>query len=499
MHLSALLDVDLLAVEQTDELALLVELTAPTPTTATARQPATLIICLDRSGSMGGDRLEAAKTALLALVDRLAPTDSFGVVAFDDRVQIVVPAGPLTDKAAVKQAIARLEPGGSTDLSAGWFRALQEAQRVQGPTGATCLLISDGHANAGETDPSKLEGVAATYRQRGTTTSTLGLGLGYDQTLLGALSRGGGGNPLFAEEADTATAMIAGEVDGLLEQVAQAASLRLSWGPYVSGIDALNDLTVVGLPDGALLELGSFYAGETRRLLITLKIPGIAALGLVQVATLEFTHVSLPDLVLHTTTLPVHVNVVPGDQAAGRIPDPKVRSELLFQQTQRVKRESSRLLDEGRAGEASALLFTTSARLRSDAAQLPPPMAMDLYGEADLMDALADESSVDLSRAAKVMSTDAALKGRYRGRQTRGGRIVLRCADGSCELVLEEWELLRLVRGLPGELARLLRPSTNRRSEASAQLLADALDAALPAHGFFAAAAGRGGFAVGRA
>ena len=205
MHLSALLDVDLVAVEQTDELTLLVELTAPTPPRTAKRQPATLIVCVDRSGSMAGGRLDAAKTALLALVDRLDPADSFGVVAFDDRVRLVVPAGPLTDKAAVQQAIAALEPGGSTDLSAGYFRALQEAQRVLSPTGATVLLISDGRANAGERHAGKLGAVAAQHLRAGITTTSLGVGLGYDQTLLAALGHGGNGNVLFAEEADTAT------------------------------------------------------------------------------------------------------------------------------------------------------------------------------------------------------------------------------------------------------------------------------------------------------
>jgi hypothetical protein len=277
-----LLDVDLVAVEQTDELTLLVELTAPTPATTAQRQPATLVVVLDRSGSMAGGRLQAAQTALLQLVDRLDPADSFGVVAFDDQVQLVVPAGPLTDKGFVKHAIAALQPGGSTDLSAGYFRGLQEAQRVLGPTGATLLLISDGQANAGERDPSRLGPVAAKHSSIGIRTTTLGVGLGYDETLLRALAHGGDGNELFAEEADTATALIAGEVDGLLDQVAQAASLRISWGPYVTGLDVLNEVTVAALPDGAQLELGTFYAGESRRLLATLKIPGIAALGLVR-------------------------------------------------------------------------------------------------------------------------------------------------------------------------------------------------------------------------
>ena len=91
MQISTQLDADLVAVESEDDVTVLVELTAPTPAETTTRQPATVQVVLDRSGSMGGDRLEHAKRALLALVDRLEPTDNFGVVAFDDEVLIVVP------------------------------------------------------------------------------------------------------------------------------------------------------------------------------------------------------------------------------------------------------------------------------------------------------------------------------------------------------------------------------------------------------------------------
>jgi len=493
VHLSTLLDCDLVAVEQTDELTLLVELTAPTPTATNTRQPATLQVVLDRSGSMGGGRLEGAKTALLGLVDRLDPSDNLGIVAFDDAVQIVVPAGPLTDKAAVKAAIAAIDAGGSTDLSAGYLRGLQEAQRVAGPTGATLLLISDGHANAGVTDADQLGSVAAQAKAKGVTTSTLGFGLGYDERLLAALARGGSGNELFAEESDSAVAKISGEVDGLLDQVAQAASLRLTWSQYVAGIDVLNDLTVVGLPDGAMLELGSFYAGETRRLLITLKIPSIAALGLAQVATLEFTHVSLPDLVQHMTTMPILVNVVPGDQAAGRVPDPKVRSEALFQQTQRTKKAAGEMLSQGRSDEASAMLTGWSASLRDQSAVLPSPFSAELYSEADLMDALADESRFDVGRAAKAASYDSSAKSRTRGRTARGGRMVLRCADGCDELVLEEWELQRLLRGLPEELARALRPGRSLRTPQLCLELHVAL-ADQPAGTFFSRCGTHGGF-----
>lgn len=96
-----------------------------------------------------------------SLVDRLDPRDHFGLVVFDDRVDVAVPVTRLADKAAVKRAIAGVQTGGSTDLSGGYLRGLQEARRVAGAAGVTVLIISDGHANVGITGPDTLARVAA--------------------------------------------------------------------------------------------------------------------------------------------------------------------------------------------------------------------------------------------------------------------------------------------------------------------------------------------------
>jgi len=194
MHLNAHLDVDLIAVEQEDELALMLELTAPPGPTTEERAPATLEVVLDRSGSMHDGKLEAALTALDALVARLDPTDRFGLVVFDDQVEVVVPAGPLTDKPAVREALRRVAPGGMRNLSAGYLRGLQEARRVADGRGATLLLLSDGHANTGVTEADELESIAANAHRQGVTTGTLGLGLGYDEVLMSGVARGGSGN-----------------------------------------------------------------------------------------------------------------------------------------------------------------------------------------------------------------------------------------------------------------------------------------------------------------
>src|SRR5687768_3868066 len=99
MRISAHLDVDVIAVETDDQLSVLIEMTAPpAPQDATPRQPSTLEVVLDRSGSMTGGRLDGAKLALTGLIDKLDPTDNFGLVVFDHEVEVVVPAGQLRDK-----------------------------------------------------------------------------------------------------------------------------------------------------------------------------------------------------------------------------------------------------------------------------------------------------------------------------------------------------------------------------------------------------------------
>ena len=418
MHISAHLDVDVLALEAEDQLSVLIELTAPpAPPTETKRPASTLEVVLDRSGSMHGGRLDGAKTALVNLIDQLDPTDMFGLVAFDNRVQVVVPAAPLTDKAEVKRAVAAVESGGSTDLSSGYLRGIQEARRAAGPAGATVLLISDGHANAGVTDPDTLAGIATEAHGHNVTTSTLGYGLGYDERIMSALARGGAGNEHFAEEPDTAIALIAGEVTGLLAQTAQAASLRIRPSTHVRRVQVLNELPVTNTDNEVLAELGSFYADEKRKVLLVFDVPGIPSLGLAEVASLVFTYVELPALKEHTVTVALPVNVVPGDDAAGRVPDPVVRTELVYLRAQQAKRRASSFLSAGDA--AAALLEIRSAQVAVTQAlkTAPPQLVADLAEEVEALRYLVDQTERGMiSRAAKYSTMDVSYKSRTRGR-----------------------------------------------------------------------------------
>lgn len=418
MLLTPTLEFDLVAAESEDRLSVLVDLSAPAAQQRTDRPPATLQLVLDRSGSMAGGRLEAAIRAIDALLSRLDERDRFGLVVFDDDAQAIIPCGPLHDRGAIRHALAHLQAGTSTNLSAGLGRGILEARRAAGDGGATLVLLSDGHANQGVTEHGALERLAAGARKERITISTLGIGLGYDEDLLTAIARGGAGDTHFCEHADEAIPALAGEVGHLLEKVAQSVSLEVVPAAPVSSVSLFNDLPCAALGDeGLVVELGDFHAGEERRLLLEFEIPAIPSLGLGKVSDLRVRWLDADTLDGHVAEVPLHVNVVPGDQLAGRLPNPVVRTERVFQSAQKAKRDAADALRRGDAPAAAARFRAASDALASFAPSAAPAMAGELRGEAELLADMADDVAMGVDAAvAKRALADRHRKERRRGR-----------------------------------------------------------------------------------
>ena len=369
MDVKAVLDVDMVALESSDKLTLMLDLTAPANPLAANRPGQAVQIVLDRSGSMEGAPLEAAKGSLLKLIERLAPQDLFGLVIFDDNAYVAAPTRTMADHdmPSLRQAISRLETGGSTDISAGYLLGLRELNRVGASGGSTLLLISDGHANAGERDPKFFSDVASKSAMGKVTTSSIGLGTGYDESILEALAQGGGGAHRFAGSIDEAIGAIAAEVDDLLDKAIVNAVLRFTPTSAVAGAPSIEILQ--RLPywmDGAtyVLQLGDLFSGENRRFVIDISVPEIAALGLCTIADLTIEYLNLADRQEITVSIPVNVNVVPGDVAAGRVADSVVRAERLIITAQSAKAMATEELLDGKVADAAKRLKEAARNLR---------------------------------------------------------------------------------------------------------------------------------------
>ena len=415
MKTKLILDTDLIAIESEDKVTLMVDLTAPVAENQASRPARGVQICLDVSGSMEGAPLVAAKESILKLIDRLDKKDTFGMVIFDDTAKVAVPTKPLIDHdiAQLKKAIRKIQTGGSTDISAGFTLAMREASRAKLAGGSSLLVISDGHANAGERDPQFFADVAAKSATESIASSSLGLGNGYDETILEAIAQGGGGAHRFAADIDEAVGAIAAEVDDLLDKVIVNCALRFRPNEMAKGqpkIELLQRLPYWMDGQDYVVQLGDLYAGENRRFIILVDVPGIADLGLCKIAevTIEYTDLAARNEV--SVTMPVNVNVVPGDQAAGRIEDPIVKAERMILQAQSEKAIATEEILQGNQKSATKRLKGTAANLRSHASEIrvtdersAESLAIILE-EAAEMDALAQTAEhEDLAYSSKRM------------------------------------------------------------------------------------------------
>lgn len=434
MNITAHLGIDLVALDTADDVTCLVELTAPVSELDSSRPGQSLVIVLDRSGSMSGEPLEGAKRSIAALLHRLAPQDSFGLVAFDDTADVVVPVRPMRDHdvPTVERAINQVRSGGMTDLSAGYLLGLRELKRsLRAPaattphSGATLLLVSDGHANSGITDPVQMRDVAGNaLAQHSLTTSTLGFGDGYDEVLLEAITRGGNGSHAFAPDVDSAMREIQDVVSDLLDKSVVAALMRIRPDANtVDNVTVLQDLPHWAEGDSVVVNLGDLFSGEQRKTLFTLHVPGISRLGTTTVATVTFEYTSLPDLLEHEVTIPLAVNVVPGDEARGRVPNPIVEVEQLLVDIDIKKRDIASDLRSGDSRTAQRTLAAAITDLngkREEVKQTSQDTSLHARLDAAAMDLLQladDVRDHDANFAGKsVMNSYAATS---RGRTMR--------------------------------------------------------------------------------
>lgn len=154
-----------------------------------------MALVIDKSGSMGGAKIEMAKEAARGAVELLGPGDKVGVIAFEGQAYWVTSdIQPCTDKASVLDRIASIEAGGGTSM----YPALVEAHDALNKTVAKLkhvILLTDGISAPGDFD-----GIAQAMASARITVSTVGIGNGADRNLLESIARTGGGRSYLVED-----------------------------------------------------------------------------------------------------------------------------------------------------------------------------------------------------------------------------------------------------------------------------------------------------------
>jgi len=264
------LDKNYLVPDELQKAYLMVKLTAP-ELVGTKRPKQNLSFVIDRSGSMHGDKLNHTKKAVAFAIGHLGNEDFCSVIAFDDEISVVAPQQQLQAKDVLKRQIQAICSGGTTNLSGGMLTGFKEVKKMFSETQINrILLLTDGMANVGITDPQALVRKAEQIAQSGVQVSTFGLGEGFEEDLLQQMAEAGKGNFYYIETSDQIPGIFEQELTGLLSIVAQnlALTIKPSEGVSVTGIFGYPSTDErhhqVMMPD--------LYSGETKTLLLELSI-----------------------------------------------------------------------------------------------------------------------------------------------------------------------------------------------------------------------------------
>jgi len=387
MKAEARLDHQLVALEREHTVHVMLELTAPPAEQQAGRQPLSLALVLDRSGSMTGAKLETTKACARFLAERLDPRDRLGVVIYDDRVETLYPLGAV-DRAVLLPLLESVQSRGSTNLSGGWLKGMEmlrngsgrKAKADAGPR--KVLLLTDGLANVGITDRDSLATMAKNSREAGVGSSTIGFGDGFDEELLTAMADAGGGRSYYAATPDEAPAIFAEEFEGLTSMVAQNLTAEIRPGGHVSVVGILNEYPAVGVTGGIQVDMGDVYADDRRRLVFELVVPALATMGPATVADVVVRYVTVGEQVeLRELTAPIAVHVVDAKIAGEEIPDADVTEEVVVLKAAKARDEARAKADRGEFDAAKAVLNDAAEMIRSVAPN--SKRAVELLAEAD--------------------------------------------------------------------------------------------------------------------
>lgn len=342
------------------------------------RPPANVVLVIDKSGSMQGERIEQAKEAALMAVERLGRDDVLGVVAYSEDAHVLSPASHLRDTAAVRDRIRHLRANGTTALYAGVSQALRELRPFRDPYAVNrIILLSDGMANVGPSSPRDLEDLGREAARDGISVTTIGLGLGYNEDLMTRLALASDGNHAFVEHPRDLVEIFNHEFGDVLSAVGGDVEI------IIECPDGFQPMRVLGREakiDGrkVSLKLNQVYGRQEKYLVVELEVNKDRARGEAEAAKVQVNYTDLKSKQRAAVDSRAAIRFSASKAEVDGSVNKDVAAAVTVQVATERNEQAVTLRDSGKTEEAKKLLQENAANLNSQADQLPPAAAAPL-------------------------------------------------------------------------------------------------------------------------
>lgn len=196
--------------------------------------PANLVFLIDVSGSMmSPDKLPMVQTSMKLLVDQLRPQDRVAMVVYAGNAGLVLPSTRGSEKVTIKNAIDKLEAGGSTAGGAGIELAYKVATDNFIKKGNNrVILCTDGDFNVGLSSDDALENLIEEKRESGVFLTVLGYGTGnYQDAKMQKLADKGNGNHAYIDNLKEARKVLINQFGGTMFTIAKDVKLQIEFNP----------------------------------------------------------------------------------------------------------------------------------------------------------------------------------------------------------------------------------------------------------------------------
>lgn len=229
-----------------------------------------LALVIDKSGSMQGASMEAVKSALRSLLDRLTEDDEILLVQFNTSATLLLPPTRVTDRVTIERAIAALEAGGGTDIEAGLDLGFRQLDSLPARNGASkrLMLFTDAMPNSGRTDTASFRKLTEGYANRGIGLTAFGVGVNFGQELIYHITQIRGGNFFFLETPEKIAKVFDQDFEYLVTPLVYDLNVRIATP------NGLKLTAVYGLPGwkpgdrDALLHIPTVFLSSNRGAII---------------------------------------------------------------------------------------------------------------------------------------------------------------------------------------------------------------------------------------